>query len=346
MNKKYKEMDERFEKYVIEEKLINKEDILLLAVSGGPDSIFMFNQIIRLNKKYNMDLDIYILHLNHGIREEATIDENIVLGLEKKENIKVYLKKVDMPKIHEEKKGSLENLSRIERYTFFNEIYEKIKQENINKEIKLVIGHHKGDIAEKIIFNLARGTGIKGVITQNSTNDSLFKGEVIRPLIIFEKNEILEYLNINNISYAIDKTNFENDYTRNKIRNIVIPYLIENINSNVVNNFYEFSKILEEENIFLNKLSIDLEKNVLIENTKNKKIIDLKQFNTLDIVIRKRIIIHIIKTLSNNTIILNLGQIQDILHIALKNEGGKYIRLKDKIIIEISKSKMIIKKEI
>ena len=206
--------------------LIKNGDRIVLGVSGGPDSIAMLNILndIRNDKKLQMKFDIIVAHVNHMIREEAIDDQKFVENFCKKINVTFYAKSIDVQKIANNKKIGTEEAGRNARYEFFDEILEK---ENANK---IAIAHNKNDKIETIIMNMLRGSGIAGL----KGIEPIKNDKYIRPLIECERFEIEEYCKQNNIEPRIDRTNFENVYTRNKVRNIVIPYIKQEFNPNII----------------------------------------------------------------------------------------------------------------
>ena len=191
-------MIEKVKETIKKYNLIENGDRLVLGVSGGPDSITMLDI---LNKLKNSD--------------ESTDDEKYVENYCKKNGIKFYLQRIDVNEYANNNKMGTEEAGRKIRYEFFDEV---MKVTNSNK---IAIAHNKNDKIETIIMNIFRGTGLLGLKgIEPKRND-----KYIRPLIECERKEIEEYCEKNNLNPRIDKTNFSNDYTRNKVRNVVLPYI-------------------------------------------------------------------------------------------------------------------------
>ena len=194
--------------------LIENGDRLVLGVSGGPDSIAMLDILYNIKMKEKIKFNIIVVHINHMIREEAIEDEKFVKDFCEKKKIDFFSKSIDVKKLANTNKIGIEEAGRKARYDFFEEI---LKKTNSNK---IAIAHNKNDKIETIIMNLMRGSGISGLkgIAEK-------RGKYIRPLIECDRSEIEQYCKNQNLNPRIDKTNFNNEYTRNKIRNIVIPYI-------------------------------------------------------------------------------------------------------------------------
>ena len=223
--------------------LIKDGDRLVLGVSGGPDSIAMLNILndIKNDKKQHMNFDIIVAHVNHMIREEAIEDQKFVENFCKKIGVTFYAKSIDVQKIANNKKIGTEEAGRNARYEFFDEILEK---ENANK---IAIAHNKNDKIETIIMNMLRGSGIAGL----KGIEPIKNNKYIRPLIECERFEIEEYCAQNGIEPRIDRTNFENVYTRNKVRNIVIPFIKKEFNPNIIQTMDRLSDLVKEEDEYL-----------------------------------------------------------------------------------------------
>ena len=214
--------------------LINSGDKIVLGVSGGPDSIAMLDILNQL--KDEMNFEIYVVHVNHNIRgKDADGDEEYVKKYCEKYNIKFFAKKIDVPTIAKTEKIGTEEAGRKVRYEYFEEILKETKSN------KIAIAHNKNDKVETIIMHLLRGSGVSGLRGIEPIREEKF----IKPLIECDKQEIENYCKENNLQPRIDKTNFENEYTRNKIRHNVIPVLKE-INPSVENTVLQMNSTLSE----------------------------------------------------------------------------------------------------
>ncbi len=229
-------MDKLFYENLKKLNIINKGDKLLLAVSGGADSMYLFYNFMDLKEDWN--LDIVVCHLNHGIRETAKRDENFVKKVCSSYKVKCFTKTVNMDEYARENKLSSEEAGRILRYEFFREN---------SKNRKILTAHNANDRVETVLFNIIRGTGLRGLSGISYVND-----DVYRPLINIKRGEIEAYLHENNLKYFDDETNFEEIYTRNKIRLGLIPYL-EKFNPDIINSILRLSENAEEAENFIGK---------------------------------------------------------------------------------------------
>ena len=205
--------------------LIKKNEKILIAFSGGPDSVFLYNLLNFLKEEYF--LEISLIYINHNLRKDVEDDLKFVKNFSEENEVPLYIESVNVRKYATDNKKSIELSARELRY----EAIEKVLQ-NINYD-KVATGHNLDDNIETFIFRLLRGTSLKGLKGIPDKREN-----IIRPILQFEKKEILNCLQKNKKNYIIDYTNNENDYTRNYIRNEIFPMFV-NINPNFRNKINE-----------------------------------------------------------------------------------------------------------
>lgn len=293
--------------------LIEPGDKIVLGVSGGPDSISMLNILNEIKEEFKFE--IYVAHVNHLIRKEAEDDERFVQEYCTRNNIKCFVKRIDVIKIANTKKIGTEEAGRNARYEFFEEVMEKVDAN------KIAIAHNVNDKVETIIMNLMRGSSISGLKGIEPIRDNKY----IRPLIECERQEIEQYCEENKLDPRIDKTNFENDYTRNKIRNIVIPYIKKEFNPNIVETISRLSQIATDESDYIESQTDKIYKNLLIEKGNEQIVLNLKQFNQQEKVIKSRIILLATKQLMGSTKGIEKKHIEDIIKLCQNNIGNKFL---------------------
>jgi len=208
------DLRERTKAYIIKHNLFSYGDSILVAVSGGADSICMLDVLVSLKEEFQ--IKISVAHLNHMLRgEEAYRDEKFVQSICKAYQVPYHVTRIDITKLSADKRCSVEEAGRIARYEFFQQLKAEY---NINC---IATAHNKNDNVETVLMRLMRGTSIHGLGGIPSKNDS----GVIRPLLHATREEIEGYIRSHNLSYVVDRTNLENSYTRNKIRNQLLPYI-------------------------------------------------------------------------------------------------------------------------
>lgn len=293
--------------------LIQANDKIVLGVSGGPDSLFMLDILNKLKEK--LQFDIVVAHVNHMIREEANEEEEFVKEFCKRIKVEFYSKRIEVEKYANNNKIGLEEAGRKIRYEFFDEVASRT---NSNK---IAIAHNKNDKVETILMNLLRGSGVTGLQGIQPIKDN----KIIRPIIEIERQDIEKYCKENKLEPKIDISNFDNTYTRNKIRNVVIPYIKEEFNPNFIETITRLSEVITEENKFLKNITEQRYREILIEVKDNQITLDLKKFNIEENVIKNRLILYTVSQLKGNTQGLEKIHIQDIIKLCSNNIGNKYL---------------------
>ena len=319
--------------------LIETGDILVLGVSGGPDSMTMLDILLKVKQANQISFDFVVAHVNHMIREEAKEDEAYVKNYCMKNNIQFYGKSIDVQKIANTNKISTEEAGRNARYDFFDEVLQ-----NINGN-KIAIAHNKNDKVETMMMNALRGCGIQGL-----KGIEPIRGKYIRPLIECERKEIEDYCKENNMEPRIDKTNFENVYTRNKIRNIVIPYIQQEFNPNIIETMDRLSQLVTEQEAYIQKQVADAYKEIVLEEEIDSDnpyiVLDLKKFNVQEKVIKSNIILYTITRLFHTTKGIEKIHIEDIIKLCANNIGNKFLMPNKNLKIFIKNGKIKISKEV
>lgn len=232
-------MLEKIRRYVEKWHMIEKGDKIVVGVSGGADSICLLFVLLKLQRELSFEL--ICVHVNHGLRgDDADADEGYVKSFCEKYQIPCVIYREDVAWIAKERKQSLEEAGREVRREAFGKT---LKQYG---GTKIALAHHKNDNAETFFMNVARGTGLKGLGGMHPVN-----GKVIRPLLAVERGEIEQYLKERQIAFCTDQTNEMDDYTRNRIRNHIVPYFEQEINPKVVAHIGETMEQLREVQLFL-----------------------------------------------------------------------------------------------
>ena len=275
------------------------------------------------------EFEIVAAHINHCLRENAIKDEEYVKQYCEKYNIELYVKKADIQKIAKESKRGLEETGRTVRYDFFEEIAQKT---NANK---IAIAHNKNDNAETIIMNLLRGSGVSGLKGIEPK-----RNKFIRPIVEISREEIEQYCEEQELNPRIDESNLENEYTRNKIRNICIPYIKQEFNPNIINTLERFATTVREEEKYILSKTEEAYANLLIHENENEIILNAKLFADLEKVIKRRLVLYTINKLLGNTFGIQKINVEDIVELCEKNVGNKCIMPNKNIKITLKNKKI------
>lgn len=307
--------------------MIQSGDGIVIGVSGGPDSMTLLNILNNLKEKLNIKL--YVAHINHSIREEADAETEYVKEFCKKIDVEFFAKKVKVEEIAKELKIGTEEAGRNIRYEFFEEVAHKVGAN------KIATAHNLNDNAETVLMNIIRGTSVSGLKGIDKVRD----GKYIRPIIECSRAEIEDYCKEKNLNPRYDKSNNENIYTRNKIRNLLIPFLQKEFNPNIVEGINRLSQIAIEEEQFINKV-VEKEYEKLQIAVDNTIILNLKEFNKLDYVIKSKLILYTISKVYGKTSGIEKKHIDDIIKLCDNNIGNKYLTPQKGIKIYVKKGKI------
>lgn len=298
---------EKFKNFIEENNLIEKGDSIVSAVSGGSDSVFMLEMLLAIKDDY--DLKIIVSHVNHGLRgAEARRDEDFVKKLAEKNGLIYEVEHINMAGYAKEHSLTCEEAGRKLRYIFFEEVKEKYKAD------KVAIAHNENDVAETTFLNIFRGTGLDGL-----ESIPLRRDFYIRPILCFEKSEIIDFLKENNIRYVDDSTNFTNDYKRNMIRNEIIPFIKKNFNENIVSSMSRLASIAKENNLYLEDIINDKYKAIVTANS-----IDREGFNELNHYEKTLVLRKFLRENLNYLNNISKDNIEDMINLISLDSGKKY----------------------
>lgn len=233
-----------FEKKVLafcrKEKLFTPGDHVIVALSGGPDSVALLRCLLSL--KDELSVSVAAAHLNHNIREAACVDQGFCEELCHSFGVPLFVKAADIPMISKERGESVETAGRQYRYDFFRETLTAQKADII------ALAHHMDDQAETFLMHLLRGAGTEGLGGIRPLRDSIYA----RPFLGVTKAEILEYLNDLQQDFCVDETNASDEYFRNRIRLELIPSLCQ-YNPNIAGILSQTAEMLRDEHRFIQK---------------------------------------------------------------------------------------------
>ena len=305
---------------------------LVVAVSGGPDSICLLDILNKLTKVHQFQINV--LHINHLLRgKESDLDEMYVKEFCANLSITVHTESINVIEEAKNLKQSIETTARILRYKKLLDYCLKIDSSF------LLTAHNANDSVETVMMNFIRGTGLRGLkgILKQRQIDGV---NLIRPLINIEKKDILAYLNKNNIKSRFDSTNNDTQFTRNNIRKNTLP-ILEKLNPGLHKNLLQLSNISSEINGYFEKqISYHLDK-LIISTTNNLDnnnilIFDRKYFNDLEKILQSYLIDALYNlTTTNKSRHLDYQQVQNITSL-VNSKTSKKLNLPENITLEVN----------
>lgn len=307
-------------KYIEKNKMLDHKDKVVIGVSGGADSVCLLFVMLEIKPIY--DLELYVVHVNHGIRgEEAKEDALYVERLCRQYKIPYILVEEDIPNRARKEGISEEEAGRDARYEAFEKVFRDYGTD------KIAVAHNQNDSGETMLFNLFRGSGLKGLCGIPPT-----RGNIIRPLLETSRRNIEEYLLSRKISYQTDKTNEMTDYTRNRIRLEVLPYIVENINNNAIEHMIKTSVMIEEALAYIEN-NTKTSFSHLVKQQGDVYTCSVEEFLKEDIVIQKQLVRMIIAKMAGKLKNITSNHIDMILEL-LENQVGKKINLPYDILVQ------------
>ena len=324
-----KTVEQKTLKFIDENHLLEKNDKVLVALSGGADSVFLLFFLSKFKKRLGIELAAF--HLNHQLRgKSADLDEIFCHGFCVENKIEFHSISRDIKTFARKNKISVEEAGREIRYA------ELFKASRKLKSSKIATAHNASDNVETIILNFVKGAGIKGL-----TGIPITRENIIRPILCLSSDEIRKYLKANRISYRIDKSNLKNDYERNFLRNDIIPKLKSRLNPKIEEKISNTAKILKEINSF-----IEFQVNQLAESTANfdgKELkINLKKIKKSDASIFSIFFKSVVE--KNFNIELTSENIHSLIEL-INSQTGRVIHLKEKVIAFKDRDLLVINRQ-
>jgi len=312
---KHRAFEEKTTEFVRNHRLFEPEDNVLVACSGGPDSVALL--LVLNNLSDLLKISISVVHINHNLRFESENDAEFTKNLAVKLGLPFFLSKIDI-----KKSGNLEENARDSRHMAIQSILVESKMDVI------ALGHTASDRAETVLHNLARGSGMAGVGTMQPKS-----GNIVRPLLFATRNEVIDYLKHNDQIFVTDATNANIDFSRNRIRHHIISEL-EQIFPQTQANIARFAQISSEESDFLDEIA----KQRITEFFDGNKI-SISKFKLLPKVMMRRSI----RLICLDDYSPSLSTIDDAIKFILESEPGKQLCVSKLTFSKVSKDYIEIK---
>ncbi len=242
-------MLKKVDAYVRQFHMLSEGDTVVAGVSGGADSVCLLLVLQGMQKK--IPFSLHVVHVNHGIRQEAGQDAAFVEGLCKELQVPFFLVQRDVVRLAKEQGMSTEEAGRKVRYEAFLQVLKQVDPEALAAgRGKIAVAHNANDQAETMLFHLFRGSGLTGLCGIRPVRE-----QIIRPLLCVEREEIEDFLQQKGMSYCIDKTNDEDTYTRNRIRHHILPYAREWVSEGAIGHMINTAQLLQETEDFVKQVT-------------------------------------------------------------------------------------------
>ena len=296
--------------FIAKKDMLKKEDCVIVGVSGGADSVCLLFVLLELQK--SIGFRVVVVHVNHGLRGEDALHDEVFVKKICEENGLTFVSYSENVELLAKKwKQSTEEAGR----NFRRNCFEKTMKEMAGT--KIALAHHKNDSVETMFMNLARGTGLKGL-----GGIAPIQGEFIRPLLCVERKEIEKYLQDNKIAYCVDQSNFSDDYTRNRIRNHVIPFMEAEVNDKMVAHADETMAYLREVNDYLEEQADGFKSKCVLENAQSL-LIKEKEFLEIPNVIKPIVVKQVLAQVAGFEKDLESVHIKSLMELLQKQVGRK-----------------------
>jgi tRNA(Ile)-lysidine synthase len=321
-----KTVEQKALKFIDANHLIEKNDKVLVALSGGADSVFLLSFLLKFRNRFKIEVAAF--HLNHNLRGKAAAeDEKFCYDFCSKNKIKLITISKDVKTYAKKMKVSVEEAGRELRYIELNQAAREISF------TKIATAHNASDNVETILLNFIKGAGLKGLSGIPSR-----RNDIIRPILCLSADEIRKYLKSNRIPFRIDKSNLNSDYERNFLRNEIIPKLKQRLNPRLEEKVSNTSKIISEINSFIEK-QIEKVKSTSVKFDGKELRLNLEIISKLD----KSLLSIFLKSVveNNHDIELSSENIYALIDL-MKSQSGSTVQLKENLIAAKDRNEIII----
>lgn len=305
--------EERVLRYIKQQQLILAGDRLLIACSGGVDSMALLHFFDAV--KNFLQIDIAVVHVDHMLRGEVSAQDRLfVEAFCRERGITVYSTAIPIPKILEQEGGNSQAICRRERYQFFDDVMEK------EHYTKLVTAHHADDQLETMLMALTKAATINGI--QGMRPSRIFsQGTIIRPFLLVTKREIGEYLERKGGFYREDASNAKDTYTRNRFRHHIIPLLVEE-NKQVAIHASQLSTQLQQDNDYLMELAHQAFHRIVTKKGENLYVVEIRAYQKVPVALQKRLILILLNYIYNNVSTLHSQSLLSSIFTLFTTENG------------------------
>lgn len=302
-------MIEKVRRYIEQHHMILEQDKIVIGVSGGADSVCLLFMLMEICRRYACSL--FVVHVNHGLRgADAERDAEFVRGICEQYELPFYLYEEDVSAYAKQHGLTLEEAGREIRYQAFEEV--RIQ----TGAAKIAVAHHKDDQAETVLFRLFRGSGIKGLGGILPVRD-----HIIRPLLCLDRQEIEQHLEERGLPYCTDETNAGNHYTRNIIRNRLLPMIEEEIQERAAAHIADTAELMQEAEQYIYGQALQEFASVAVQDAPDRYRIKVDGLLQCQPVIRQYIIRIAAERLAREWKDIGNRHVKDVLELMTKGVG-------------------------
>lgn len=291
----------------------HKNDIIVVGCSAGPDSMALVDMLLKIREKYSLSL--IVAHVNHNLRKQSVQEEEYLRNYCEKHHIMF-----EGMVITEYGDDNFHNEARNIRYDFFEKVVYKYHAQY------LMTAHHGDDLVETILMRITRGSNLNGYSGFKKIVD--MEGyQIVRPLLVYTKQELEEYDKKNHVMYYIDSSNAKDKYTRNRYRKYVLPFLKEE-DPKVHLKYLKFSTVLNEANQF-----IEHERDKALKKVIHDDSLEIEEFKKLDLFIQKEVLYYMMNEYyQDDLILINDKHIELLLNLIYSNRANAFVNLPNEVI--------------
>jgi tRNA(Ile)-lysidine synthase len=322
---------ESLHNFILENKIVREGEKIVVAVSGGIDSMVLFNSLTNLKNQLNISL--VIAHFNHQLRgKESDEDEDFIRKYAREHGVDCYVERANTSLTAELQKISIQEAARNLRYAFFTKVRTSIGYS------KIATGHNADDNSETILLNIFRGTGVNGL-----RGIPIYRVDqgIIRPLLFATRQNIEIYALENHIPYRVDSSNLKVDYTRNFLRHNILSQIKENINPNISVTLQRTSLLFGELDIYLTSKAKQLFSELVITSTQDELVINLEKFHDQPVFLQEYILFTLAKEFTKQEI--SFSNVR-ALHKTALSQSGSYCSVRMDIVFYKDRNQGLFKK--
>jgi tRNA(Ile)-lysidine synthase len=315
-------------------RMVQAGDALLVAVSGGPDSVALVHILLALAPTF--PFQVAMAHLNHCLRQdESARDEAFVVSLAEQLELPLHVERQDVRRYQKSQRLSLEEAARKVRYRFYHAVAAKFGY------AKIALGHHSDDNAELILMYLLRGSGPLGLSGIPPVRDD----KIVRPLIDIKRSEIMDYIAVKGLDYVVDSSNRDSQYLRNKVRNRLIPELKAEYNPKLIDSLNRLASIIDAEEKWIDNLIRPIFEKAIAFEKQGCIGFYISELNQQTIAVRRRLIRKAVLKVKGNLRRMAFVHVEAVVKLAQKGPDLGVLDLPDRIRIFRQNDVLIMSKE-